>query len=207
MRRFSQADHGRTTPGYSQDTKSAGFEKRDGNVFDNHHAYAPRSLEMMVGMPFQELRQRSWLAVRNDPLDVRELLRDAFCLRKYDNRRHGGKDAFVWSRGHDTSLHAQWTEFVDLCERDKLLPLSMDSMAVKESVQMKLLERNDLDPAEIISLYDDVRMPLQMRIFAGQVMGYDLVPLSEDTWADLLEFEQWEWAGSGFEWKVVFGQK
>lgn len=46
-----------------------------------------------------------------------------------------------------------------------------------------------------------------MRLFAEQVMGYALVTVSKETWDDLLKFEQWEWAGNGFEWQVVFGQE
>lgn len=157
-------------------------------------------------MPFQALQQRSWLSVRSNPVDVSKLLCDAFRLRKFDNRRLAGIDTLRFNLGGYATLLAQCNEFIDLCQRNKLLPASMDINLVKGFVKTMMRDQ-DLDADEIIKIYDDVRMPLQMRIFAQQVMGYALVPVSEETWADLLKFEQWEWAGNGFEWRVIFGQK
>ena len=62
----------------------------------------------------------------------------------------------------------------------------MDVKLIKGSAYTVMLDRNELEAEEVIKLYDEVRMPLQMRTFAEQVMGYALVPVSEETWADLL---------------------
>lgn len=180
----------------------------DATVFDNNHAYAPAALETMIGKPFSELRRRSWLLVRPDIHDVQKLLQDTFRLRKSDNRRCNAGDKKKLSAGTKRKhIKCQWENFVGLCLSENLLPYKDDSDEATKLLLEPPVQFGGMDAAEVVKRYDDVRMPLQMRIFAEQVMGYPVEQaMSEEMWADLLKFEEWEWTGYGFEWKTIFGQ-
>ena len=91
-----------------------------------------------------------------------------------------------------------------------LLPVEPDAEEVNKLIQDTVLdEAGELSESQVVKRYDDVQMPLQMRVFANQVLGYDLPQsaMSQEKWADLLKYEVWAWAGAGFEWKAIFIQK
>jgi hypothetical protein len=181
----------------------------DETVFDNNHAFAPVKLNIMVGKPFLELRRRTWLTVRLDYDDVQKLLHDAFRLFRGDNPQCNAGDAAglpMWVKRAGSNTERQWEGFIKLCLEKDLLPFKDGSAPAKELLKA-VPAANMLGMVAIVDRYKDVRMPLQMRIFAEQVIGSELKhTINEELWADLLKFEEWEWTRHGFDWKTIFKQ-
>jgi hypothetical protein len=180
----------------------------DSTVFDNNHIRAPAALETMIGKPFRELDRRAWLRVRDSFSDIQKLLLDAFMLRRADNRACNGPDRAKLGKNEDRNLKSQWRMFVMTAARQDLLPFEPDSAAAMRMIEATKVPEYETSAEKIARRYDDVRMPMQMRVFAEQVLGYPLQhEIGKEQWADLLKYEDWEWAGYGFEWKVIFATK
>ncbi|KPI39717.1 uncharacterized protein AB675_3265 [Cyphellophora attinorum] len=153
------------------------IKRRKPSILDNNNAVA---LEVMVADPFRRLRDD-------------QLLIDSYRYRRWLERQHGVKASSLQSfltRAETVSLLSQ-----DFNEEEQMLLVT----------RAKSMKTDMIDTEIVESTYNDVQMPLQMRLFADQVVGHAVTPelkVSQDVWVDMIKWEDWAWAG--FEWADNF---
>jgi hypothetical protein len=166
------------------------IKRRKPSILDNNNATA---LEVMVADPFRRLRDGQWLLTRTKK-DVDQLLIDSYRYRRYFEKQHG------------VHVRSSLQSYLDRAQTVSLLPKGFNLEEQKLLIERaKSMKTDMIDTETVESTYNDVQMPLQMRLFADQVVGNAVTPemkVGQDVWVDIIKWEDWAWAG--FEWTDNF---
>ena len=179
--------------------------RRVPTVFDQE---AVGVLTVVVGNPFTCLKRQAWLEDR-PASDIGELLTDTYRFRFHLNEKHEGRDGEILRTTAQTSTVISFSNFLARARAADLVPTVFTFDMIQELVQAFRISRHSssapnpvgLNAEEIEEKYIDGSMPVQMMIFADQIMGVPVVArliMTEEEQQKLLLFEEWVWEGFAF---------
>ncbi|KAK8194242.1 hypothetical protein M8818_007430 [Zalaria obscura] len=141
---------------------------------------SPKAVLAPVYKPFHKLEARTWLHDRPET-DVYSLLLDTFRLRLDDNYKFGGENTpgSVYAEDDEETSLPAFRKFLRLAEgRNGLLPswwspekaekcVERGTKAIPDWFSLQYAPEKD----DISDYYNDMWMPMQMRMFGEQVYG------------------------------------